>query len=227
MTFAYPSRSEPVLKDIDLVISKGARVGVVGKTGSGKSTLVDMLMGLLEPSGGTISIDGVPLLGEARTAWQRQIAHVPQSIFLADTTIERNIAFGLPEEEIDPARVIEAAWQARIHDFIVGLPEGYGASVGERGVRLSGGQRQRLGIARALYKGTPVLIFDEATSALDSRTEADVIAAVNALGRDITVIMIAHRLTTILSCDLLVELERGRIARAGPNVEFDEAESLL
>jgi ABC-type multidrug transport system fused ATPase/permease subunit len=216
VSFAYPGRAEPALDQVSLSIPRGARVALVGKTGSGKSTLADLLMGLLEPTAGRVTVDGVPLTGDARRGWQRSIAHVPQAIFLADTTIGRNIAFGWRPEEIVRERVIEAARRAQLHDFIADLPEGYATSVGERGVRLSGGQRQRLGIARAIYKQAPVLVLDEATSALDDATEAAVMQALEDLGEQgLTIIMIAHRLSTVAGCDLVARLENGRIIDIG------------
>ena len=212
--FTYPGRAEPAVDGVGLVIARGARVALVGTTGSGKSTLADLLMGLIEPDEGRIAIDGAPLTGPARTAWRRSIGHVSQSVFLADASIERNIAFGTAAGAVDRARVVEAARLARLHDFIESLPEGYGTRAGERGVALSGGQRQRLGLARALYKGAPVLVLDEATSALDSGTEGDVLASLDALSasRALTIVMIAHRLHPAFRCDLVVRLEHGRVA---------------
>lgn len=207
--FRYAPDGPPILNGLDLIISHGARVGFVGCTGSGKSTTLDLLMGLLEPTEGRILVDGLPLQGERLRAWQRTIAHVPQSIFLADTTLAENIAFGEPPENIDMDRVKRAARQAHIADFIETNPKGYNALVGERGIRLSGGQRQRIGIARALYGKATVLIFDEATSALDNDTERAVMDAIEKLGRDLTILIIAHRLTTVSRCDLIVELRRG------------------
>jgi ATP-binding cassette subfamily B protein len=168
-------------------------------------------MGLLEPSEGRVSIDGRTLSDETRVAWQAQIAHVPQSIFLADTTIARNIAFGSAAEEIDIERVRWAATIAQADEFIQTLPENYDTFVGERGIRLSGGQRQRIGIARALYKRAQVLVFDEATSALDGETEAAVINAIAGIGGEITLVVIAHRQASIAHCDTIVRLERGRV----------------
>jgi ABC-type multidrug transport system fused ATPase/permease subunit len=212
--FTYPGRAEPALDGVCLTIPKGARAALVGTTGSGKSTLADMLMGLIEPDEGRVTVDGAALTGPARAAWRRSIGHVSQSVFLADSSIERNIAFGTAPAEIDRARVIEAARLARLHDFILSLPEGYDTRAGERGVALSGGQRQRLGLARALYKGAPVLVLDEATSALDEATEAEVLESLDALSasRGLTIVMIAHRLHPGFRCDLVVRLERGRIA---------------
>jgi len=212
-----PNKS--ILRGISLNIAKGERIGLIGPTGSGKSTLLDLLMGLLDPERGQLSIDGVPLTPETRANWQLQIGHVPQAIYLADSTIAGNIAFGEPLETIDRARVVEAARLAEILDFIEGLPNGLDTEVGERGVRLSGGQRQRLGIARAFYRRRPVLILDEATSALDDATEAAVIGNIVQLGRDITVIMIAHRLSTLADCDRVVRMQEGRVIQIGTFAE--------
>lgn len=215
VSFQYGSHAPWVLEGINLAIPKGARVGFIGSTGSGKSTALDLLMCLLEPARGQILVDGQPIGLEHRRAWQRTVAHVPQSIFLADTTIAENIAFGLPPDQIDIERVRKAAEQARIAEFIEGRPEGYSAIVGERGVRLSGGQRQRIGIARALYKQASVLVFDEATSALDNETERAVMQAIEGLSEDLTILIIAHRLTTLKNCTQIVELGDGGIKRAG------------
>ena len=192
-------------------IDKGDRVGFMGPTGSGKSTTIDLLMGLLEPSSGQISVDKKPLIGKARLEWQKNIAHVPQDLYLIDATFTENIAFCVPPSEIDLERVKQAAKSAHIHDFIINSQDGYQGLVGERGIQLSGGQRQRIGIARALYKRTSVLVFDEATSALDSETEAAVMLSVGKIDRDITIIMIAHRLSTLKHCDRIYQLEHGKI----------------
>jgi ATP-binding cassette subfamily B protein len=213
--FHYISAGPWVLDGFNLTIPKGARVGFVGSTGSGKSTTLDLLMGLLMPTEGEILVDGQPVSGDRLRAWQRTIAHVPQSIYLADTTLAENIAFGVPRSAIDLQRVQQAARQAQIADFIESRPEGYSAFVGERGIRLSGGQRQRIGIARALYKQASVLVFDEATSALDNATERSVMDAIEGLSRDLTILLIAHRLTTVLRCDTIVELEHGRVMAQG------------
>ncbi len=200
---------------LDFSILKGTRVGFVGSTGSGKSTTLDLLMGLLEPTEGQILVDGQSILGERRRSWQRAIAHVPQSIFLADTTIAENIALGVPKNEIDMNLVREAARQAQIDKFIESRGKGYNELVGERGIRLSGGQRQRIGIARALYKQASVLIFDEATSSLDNATEQAVMESIESLNRDLTILIIAHRLTTVKRCDQIIELAHGKVVAQG------------
>jgi ATP-binding cassette subfamily B protein len=213
--FRYTSDGPWVVDGLDLVIPKGMRAGFVGGTGSGKSTTLDLLMGLLVPTDGEILVDGRPISGDRIRAWQQAIAHVPQSIFLADTTIVENIAFGVPRSAIDMSRVQQAARQAQIADFIEDQSGGYNTVVGERGIRLSGGQRQRIGIARALYKRASVLVFDEATSALDSITERSVMEAIDGLNRDLTIFLIAHRLTTVRRCDMIVEMEHGRVVAQG------------
>ena len=213
--FRYASAGPWVLDGINLSIPKGARVGFVGSTGSGKSTILDLLMGLLIPTEGEILIDDSPINGNRLRAWQRTIAHVPQSIFLADATLAENIAFGVPRDAIDLERVQEAARHAQIAGFIESRPERYEAFVGERGIRLSGGQRQRIGIARALYKQASVLVFDEATSALDSATEQSVMDAIEGLSRELTILIVAHRLSTVECCDLLYQLEQGRVVAEG------------
>jgi len=213
--FRYNSEEPWVLDSLNLTIPKGARVGFVGSTGSGKSTTLDLLMGLLYPTEGEFLIDGQPITEKNVRAWQRTIAHVPQSIFLADSTIAENIAFGVPLDEIDLQRVMQAAHRAQIADFIKKQLEGYNTFVGERGIRLSGGQRQRIGIARALYKQASVLVFDEATSALDNATEQSVMCSIEGLSPDLTILIIAHRLTTVQHCDVIVELGQGRVVAQG------------
>ncbi|MEQ8268821.1 MAG: ABC transporter ATP-binding protein [Parvibaculum sp.] len=221
--FRYHETGPYVLRGVNVTISKGQRIGFLGATGSGKSTLLDMLMALLEPSRGEILIDGKLLTGADRLAWQRSIAHVPQAIYLADASLAENIAFGVPLKEIDMNRVRGAARQAQIADFIEGTDEGYMTRAGERGVRISGGQRQRIGIARALYKNASVLVFDEATSALDNETERSVMEAIEGLGRDFTICMIAHRLTTLRNCDLIMDLHEGMIRATGSYEELVES----
>jgi ABC-type multidrug transport system fused ATPase/permease subunit len=210
VSFAYGDGPR-VLEAVDLDIARGARIGIVGPTGSGKSSLLDLIMGLLEPSAGAIAVDGRSLDDATRPLWQAQIAHVPQSIYLADDTISANIAFGVRRGAMDEARLRACAEAAHIAAFVAGLPDGYATRVGERGIRLSGGQRQRIGIARALYKQAEVLILDEATSALDDETEAAVIASIMALGPDITLIMIAHRRSTLDGCDRILAVDKGRV----------------
>ena len=209
--FRYSPQGPWVLRHLNLKISKGSRVGFVGVTGSGKSTLLDIVMGLLTPTEGALLIDNTAVNPQNTRAWQAHISHVPQAIYLSDTSIAENIAFGVPAELIDRQRVKKAALQAQIAQTIEAWRSGYDTQVGERGVRLSGGQRQRIGIARALYKRANVIIFDEATSALDNETEAAVMQAVETLGRDITILIIAHRLTTLKNCDQIVELANGGI----------------
>jgi ABC-type multidrug transport system fused ATPase/permease subunit len=213
--FRYIDDGPWVLDGFNLTIPRGARVGFVGSTGSGKSTTLDLLMGLLLPTEGELLVDGQPISGTRLRAWQRSIAHVPQSIYLADATLAENIAFGVPLEAIDFAMVQQAARQAQIADFIERSPEGYQAYVGERGIRLSGGQRQRIGIARALYKQASVMVFDEATSALDNATEHSVMETIQGLSSDLTILLIAHRITTVRRCDIIVELDHGCVVAQG------------
>lgn len=220
MGFSYTDGAVPVLRNIDLVLPRGKRIGFVGATGSGKSTLLDVIMGLLRPTEGSLCVDGQAISEQNYRNWQAHIAHVPQSIYLSDSSIEENIAFGLPKKDIDPARVRQAAKQAQIDDVIESWPETYQTRVGERGVRLSGGQRQRIGIARALYKRADVIIFDEATSALDNETERAVMQAIDSLSTELTILIVAHRLTTLQNCDLIVELDKGRVSRIGSYQEL-------
>jgi ABC-type multidrug transport system fused ATPase/permease subunit len=217
VSFRYAFDGPLVLQDLDLVIQLGERLAFVGSTGSGKSTCCDLILGLLQPSEGRLLVQGEDLHGQPGRvdSWQRRVAYVPQQIYLSDSTFAANIAFGVPANQINPRRVRRAAEQARIADLIESSPEKYETVVGERGVRLSGGQRQRIGIARALYKQADLLVLDEATSALDNRTEAKVMEAVDALERDKTVVMIAHRLSTVERCDRIVLLEQGQIRAIG------------
>ena len=214
--FVYSSDQHFTLRNISLQIPKGSRVGFVGKTGSGKTTLLNLVMGLLEPGSGAILVDGQRLTPANKQSWQKQVAHVPQSIFLTDGSIAENIALGVPADDIDHDRLREVGEQAELAQFIDSLPRGYSTAVGERGVRLSGGQIQRIGLARALYKDARVLVLDEATSALDDATEANIIEAVQRLGRDYTVLMIAHRTTTLRECDIIYKLNSGILVESGP-----------
>lgn len=216
VSFTYPSRREPAIADVSLEITRGSRVGIIGRSGSGKSTLSDLIMALLEPTSGKITVDGTGLSGEVRRRWHASISHVPQAIFLADTSIARNIAFSMAPEPIDMGRVIDAAKKAQLHDFVESLPDGYESRVGERGIRLSGGQRQRLGIARAIYKDAPVFVLDEATSALDHVTESRIMRMLDDLKRDgRTVVIISHRRSTVEGCDHIVSLADGRVCASG------------
>lgn len=220
ISFRYSLQTPWVLENIDLSIAKGSIIGFVGTTGSGKSTLIDIIMSLLQPTKGTLEIDGQPITMSNHRSWQSHVAHVPQSIFLADSTIEENIALGVPKDKIDHERIRQASAQAQIADIIEDWPLQYQTIVGERGVRLSGGQRQRIGIARALYKQADVIIFDEATSSLDNETEQVVMQAIDNLSEDLTIIIIAHRLTTLKNCDQIVELGDGGIKRVGTYQEI-------
>lgn len=218
VSFKYTADGPCIFSDLRLNIEKGTMIGLVGETGSGKSTVIDLIMGLLDPSEGIVSVDGVALSEATKDSWQKNIAHVPQHIFLADSSIAENIAFGVSVEEIDYERVARAGKQAQMSSFVAALPEGYSTIVGERGVKFSGGQRQRIGIARALYKQASVLILDEATSALDSHTERLVIEAINGLSSNLTVIMIAHRISTLRKCDKIIEFTQ---SSGGKVVSFE------
>jgi len=215
LSFRYTDQTPLVLNNLNLKISKGSRTGFIGVTGSGKSTLLDVVMGLLQPTDGALEIDGQSITSANNRAWQAHIAHVPQAIYLSDSTIEENIAFGIPKGNIDHNRVKQAAQQAQIAHIIESWPKKYNTYVGERGIRLSGGQRQRIGIARALYKQADVIIFDEATSALDNDTEQAVMEAIESLGNELTILIIAHRLTTLKNCTQVVEIGEEGIKRIG------------
>ena len=211
VSFRYNENSPFAIKNLNLSIKKGERIGLVGKTGSGKSTLCDVMMGLLSTSNGHLQIDSISIDQSNMRSWQNHIAHVPQVIYLSDGTIAENIAFGVPKEYINYAKVELAAQKAQIEETISSLEFGYQTLIGERGIRLSGGQRQRLGIARALYKEADVIFLDEATSALDDETESDLINAIEGLDNDLTIIMVAHRLTTLKNCNRILELSKGKI----------------
>jgi ATP-binding cassette, subfamily B, bacterial PglK len=220
VSYCYPSTETLALKKISLSIKQGESVGFIGSTGAGKSTLVDVILGLLTPANGTVKVDGSNIQTDPR-GWQDQIGYVPQAIFLTDDTIRRNIAFGLSDEKIEEDFVWSALRDAQLEQFVKGLPEGLNTQVGEGGIRLSGGQRQRIGIARALYHDPAVLVLDEATSSLDTTTESDFMDSVSVLKGNKTLIIVAHRLTTVEHCDYLFRLEGGRI------VEEDKASKLL
>lgn len=209
--FRFSKTTPWVLSKFNLFIKKGARIGIIGETGCGKSTALDILMALLKPEEGALLVDGLPITEENQQAWQAMISHVPQSIFLSDASVRENIAFGVNQVEIDDQRVIRCAQIAKISETIEHMEKGYLTEIGERGVRLSGGQRQRLGIARALYKKSSVIVFDEATSALDSATEQKVMDSIYATDENVTIIMVAHRLSTLDSCDFIYKVHNGNI----------------
>jgi len=211
VTFKYNLNGPNVLKNLTLSIKKGKRIGIIGSTGSGKSTLLDLIMGLLEPTSGNLYVDNHIVTKANYRNWQLLISHVPQTIFLADTTIAENIAFGVPKNLIDLNRVEMSAKKAKIYDTINLMNDKFNSNVGERGVRLSGGQRQRIGIARALYKNTKILIFDEATSALDTITESEIMESIYSLDKELTLIIVAHRKSTLVNCDKIIEIEEGKI----------------
>lgn len=235
VTYTYPGDRTAGLKGISFKVPRGTSVGIVGSTGAGKTTLVDVILGLLPLQDGGVLIDGQKITDKNIRAWQANIGYVPQEIYLSDATVKENIAFGIPPEQIDTSRVERAARDARIHDFIVSeLPGAYNTMIGERGLRLSGGQRQRLGIARALYHDPDIVIFDEATSALDTVTENEVMASVNSISGAKTVLMIAHRLSTVRDCDKIIFMEKGSIVGEGDfqtlnanNTQFRKLASLL
>ena len=220
VTFSYPKTREPVIQDLNLKVAVNSSVALVGVTGAGKTTIANIILGLLKPDTGRILVDGIEITGENLSNWQRNLGYIPQDIYLQDDTVARNIAFGIPDDIIDLDIVVHVAKIANIHNFIVEqLPEGYQTIVGERGVRLSGGQRQRIGIARALYNNPGVLVLDEATSALDGATEREVFTAIQNVAKTKTLIIIAHRLTTIKECDVIYVLKNGSITGIG---KYDE-----
>ncbi len=215
VSFYYSQPSILAVKKINLRLNRGERIGIIGATGSGKSTLIDIIMGLLAPTSGAMSIDGKEITPEIIASWRRNVAHVPQSIFLNDGSIRDNIAFGIKKDKVNEARIKEAARCACITEFVEKMPDGYNSLIGERGVMLSGGERQRLGIARALYKDSEVIILDEATSALDVETEKKVMDSIEALPTRKTVVMIAHRLSTVVNCDIIYVMNNGEIVDYG------------
>ncbi len=220
INYSYPNSSRTALKDISINIPINTTVGLIGTTGSGKTTLLDIILGLLEPAKGTLEVDKKNITQQNSRSWQRIIGYVPQHIFLADDTILANIAFGNDKDKINWDSVKKAAKIANLHEFVINeLPDQYLTKIGERGIRLSGGQRQRIGIARALYHNPKVLILDEATSALDNETEKVVMDAVNKLNKNITIILVAHRLNTVKNCDVIFKIEKGKVIGQG---SFDE-----
>jgi ABC-type multidrug transport system fused ATPase/permease subunit len=223
VTFSYPGARGKALDEVTMSIAANTMVGFVGSTGAGKTSLIDVILGLLEPDSGTLIVDGQPIGATNRRRWQHSIGYVPQHIFLVDDTIAANIAFGEAEHQIDFAAVERAARMAELLDFVIlGTAHGYNTRVGERGVKLSGGQRQRIGIARALYRDPSVLVLDEATSALDNVTESAVISAVRNLTSKRTIIMVAHRLSTVRDCDTIFFLEHGRLAACGTHEQLSQ-----
>jgi ATP-binding cassette, subfamily B, bacterial PglK len=219
VVYKFAAADRPALAGLSLRIDARTTVGIVGSTGAGKTTAVDVMLGLLTPQAGEMRVDGVRIDGSNVRVWQRSVGYVPQSIYLLDDTVAANIAFGQKGRSIDRAAVERAARIAKLHEFVTDLPRGYDTLVGERGARMSGGQRQRVGIARALYRDPDVLVFDEATSALDNLTEKAVMEAIEDLGREKTIVMIAHRLTTVRRCDVIFYLEAGRVVASG---SYDE-----
>jgi len=215
LTFSYTASDTPVFSGLDFSIRKGSRIGIIGDTGSGKSTLLDLLMGLMFATSGEVLIDGVRLDSSTVPGWHRLLSHVPQSVFLADASVSENIAFGINNDRVSVERLNWAVEIAQLSDTLAGWVAGYSTVVGERGARLSGGERQRIGIARALYRESQVLVLDEATSALDSATESRIIDKLEFLTPDMTVIMVAHRLSTLRHCDQIIELKSGRISFRG------------
>jgi ABC-type multidrug transport system fused ATPase/permease subunit len=224
--FRYPGAIEPALHGIGFSIAHGETLALVGRSGSGKTTLADLILGLLSPSQGRITVDGNDI-ADHLAAWQDRLGYVPQHIYLLDDTVARNVAFGLHDDEIDLRRVRDALGKVRLLDYVLGLPQGLETKLGEHGSRLSGGQRQRVGIARALYRDPDLLVFDEATSALDSGTEREVIDAIEALRGSTTMVIIAHRMSTVRRCDRIVMLEKGRVSMIGGYEELQEASPLF
>jgi ATP-binding cassette subfamily C protein len=221
VSYQYPSRERPAVRDVTVTIRRGTCVGVVGESGSGKSTLADLLLGLLVPTGGQVLVDGVDIATDTQ-AWQRNLGYVPRDVYVADETIRRNVALGLSDLEIDDERVWEALRLANLDEFVTSLPGGIETSLGERGVRLSDGQRQRVGIARALYHNPVVVVFDEATAALDVTTEHEVTRAIRNLKGHKTLVVIAHRLSTVTVCDQLLLMRSGNLIDVGTFGELAE-----
>jgi ABC-type bacteriocin/lantibiotic exporter with double-glycine peptidase domain len=212
ITYKYPGTDKLILDKATMEIPVGKSVGIVGASGAGKTTIVDVLLGLLKPEGGRILADGVDV-NTNYTGWLRNIGYIPQTIFMTDSTIRKNVAFGVPDDEIDDNKVWQALKEAALDEFVKELPEGLDTEIGERGIRLSGGQRQRIGIARALFEDPEVLVLDEATSALDNDTEAAIMDSINRLHGRKTLVIIAHRLQTIEKCDMVYRVEEGKLKK--------------
>jgi ABC-type multidrug transport system fused ATPase/permease subunit len=221
LSFNYPDTKKKTLDNISFAINYGQTVGIIGPSGSGKSTLVDVILGLLTPTGGSIEVDNKDIATSMR-GWQNLIGYVPQTVFLSDDTLRRNIAFGIPDEEIDNEAVRKAVKYAQLEEYVSTLDLGIDAFVGERGVRISGGQRQRIGIARALYHNPSVLVLDEATSSLDNETERGVMESIIALQGSKTILIVAHRLTTVQHCDKIFRIQHGKLVEAGTPKEIFE-----
>ncbi|HIN32987.1 MAG TPA: ABC transporter ATP-binding protein [Nitrospirales bacterium] len=227
VSFTYPNAPAPALNSLSLTIQKGETVGFIGPSGAGKSTLVDVILGLFTPNSGRITVDGQDIQQNLR-AWQDWIGYVPQSVYLTDDTLRRNVAFGLPNEKIDEAAVTHAIQFAQLEEFVASLPQGLEALVGERGIRLSGGQRQRIGIARALYHDPAVLVLDEATSSLDTTTESEVMQAITALQGSKTILIVAHRVSTVAHSDRVYRLEQGKLVKEGnPDAMLHQQSQLM
>ena len=220
VTFAYPGTETPVFSDVDLVIPKNRSVAFIGPSGAGKTTIADVILGLMQPRKGRVTVDGADIY-RSIASWHRLVAYIPQNIYLIDDTIRANVTFGTAEGEVDDDRVWQALQSAQLDDFVRSLDHGLDTIVGDQGVKLSGGQRQRIGIARALYNDPEVLVLDEATSALDNETEKAVMDAINSLQGSKTMVIIAHRLTTVRGCDIVYEVKGGRITRL-TDAEFAE-----
>ncbi|MDD4467190.1 MAG: ATP-binding cassette domain-containing protein, partial [Candidatus Pacebacteria bacterium] len=224
VSYTYPKSTQEALKNVSFAVKKGEAVGIIGPTGCGKTTIADIILGLLEPTKGKIEVDKKNIR-ENIDGWQKNIGYVPQFIYLSDDTIYNNIAFGIDKEKIDKSRLLKAAKVACLDDFVKKLPKGLDTFIGERGIRLSGGQRQRIGIARAIYHNPEILVMDEATSSLDNITEKYVIEAIERLKKGRTVIIIAHRLTTVKNCDILYMFKEGRIVGSGTYKDLFERNS--